>query len=262
MRAVLLSLVALALIGCGPSESEKAAQAAREHISAAARADWSGGIDAAKLAESLRLCAEVQSLDCIKVKARVQAAADAITSCSGNDSALCQAVSNTKSLHQFKGGAATPLPAHPFYWSIGNELLDAQASTFSYRGEMWDGWLDRWRVVLLSVLGALIATVCGWLWWSWREAEAEEKAQADADRKAQEARQRAAHEYAKAEATRRAQDAQAKAVAQRAEENAAKTAQAAQDARASAEEAAQAEVQQVKEATAAALKAAFSKPKR
>ena len=188
--------------------------------------------------------------------------ADALASCAGNDSRLCRALSNTKSLHQFKGGAATPLPAHPFYWSIGNELLDAQASTFSYRGEMWDGWLDRWRVVRLAVLGALIATVCGWLWWSWREAEAEEKAQADADRKAQEARQRAAHEYAKAEATRRAQDTQAKAIAQRAEENAAKTAQAAQDARASAEEAAQAEVQQVKEATAAALKAAFSKPKR
>ncbi len=264
MRAVLLFLaLVLALAGCGESESEKAA---KEAIRAASQADFSQGVDAAGLAKSLRLCASIQSRDCIEVEAKAQAVADAVASCSGNDSALCRAVSNTASLRQFKGGAAAVLPDHPFYWSLGNELLDAQASTFGFRGEMWGRWHATWRGWLLAALAGVVSLVAGWLWIDWRQAEADERAQADAARKAQEARQRAAQEHAKAEATRKAKEAareaaeaQARAEATRRAEIAAK---AAAEAKAKAEAKAQEEAQQVKDATAAALAAAFGKPKR
>ena len=263
MRAALLLLVVLMLAGCGESEGEKAAKAA---IKAASRADFSEGVDVAGLSESLALCRQSYRDGCGAVEAKAQAIADATASCAGNDSRLCRAIANTKGLHQFTGGRAAPIPAHPFYWNLGNELLDAQASTFGYRREIFDGWLERWRVVLLAALGGVLAAIGSWLWWSWREDEAEEQAQEEAAKRAQEARQRAAQEHAKAEAARRAQDAARKAAddrarteAQQAAENAAKAAAEAQK-RAEAE--AQAEAKQVKEATAAALAAAFAKPKR
>ena len=256
-------LVVLALAGCGESEGEKAA---RERIRAAAHADFSQGVDVAGLAESLALCRQSYRDGCGTVEGKAQAVADAVASCVGNDSTLCRAVSNTDSLRQFQGGRAAPLPEHPFYWSLGNELLDAQASAFGYRGEMWDAWLDRWRGWLLAGLAGIVSLVAGLAWINWREAEAEERAQAEATRKAQEARQRAAQEHAKAETTRKAQEAareaqeaKARAEAEREAENAAR---AAAEARAKAEAEAQAEAQQVKDATAAALAAAFKKPKR
>lgn len=258
MRAVLLFLVVALLAGCSETESEKAAKAA---IRAASQADFSQGVDVVALSESLALCRQSYRDGCGAVEAKAQAVADAVASCSGNDSALCRAVLNTASFRQFKGGAAAPLPAHPFYLNIGNELLDAQASAFGYRGEMWSDWLARWRGWLLAALAGIVSLVAGWFWINWREAEAEEQAQAEATRKAQEARQKAAQEFTKAEAARKAQEAAREASEAQERAEATRRAEIAAQEAAEAKAKAEAEARAVKEATAAALAAAFKKPK-
>ncbi|SDH70902.1 hypothetical protein [Propionivibrio dicarboxylicus] len=265
-------IIIVALIVCGLTYCNRK-DPAQELIHVTAHSDWEKSFNAEDLAQTLKLCGSSQSSDCTKVKDRAQAVADAVASCVGNDSTLCQTVTNTEQLRQFKGGRAMPLPNHPFYWRIGNELLDTVGPLLNYRDEMWSEWCYRWRdtwrflaTAVLAVSSVLIIVVVRRRWQLQRQDTADKRALEEAERQAKAVRKRAEQERAKAEATRREQEAASEAAEAAARVEATRKAQdaarAATEAAARIEAEARAEAQQVKEATAAALAAAFKIPKR
>jgi hypothetical protein len=262
MRIALI-LFALLAAGCNESASEKAEKAAMTTIRSTAEIDFTQRGDINLLSSAIELCLQSSRDGCTAVALKTKIVADAVASCANNHSQLCQTISTMQALRHFDGGVARHLPDHPFYWSLDNQLLDAQEETFNFRNEMWHDWLDRWRVFLWQML-ALILTIAILWFMFWLHFETE------AARKTKEAKTRAAEAQAKTEEARRIQEAARRAQeATRADAEAQATAKAARRAKKAAELVAEAqarieieakeEAKRVKDETAAAIAAAFGK---
>lgn len=164
MLRLFLLVGAALLLGACQREDPLALQ--RDSAHAAAAADWSDGIDFDQLAEAVATC-EVfgdKLRDCTTVMRRRREVVDAIASCAGHSSELCQALRAGAARHPIPVGRLGPgqaviLPDHSFYWSLPNELLAAQDARFGYRAEMWAAWWARWQTIVQWLLGLTLIGV-------------------------------------------------------------------------------------------------------
>lgn len=257
---VALFLLAFLVAGCHESASEKAEKTALMNVRAAASIDFTQQGDINTLSKAIENCLQSHRDGCDVVREKTKTVADAIATCANHDSSLCYVISKIQALRQFNGGTARHLPNHPFFWSLGNELLDAQASSFDFRSEMWDSWLDRSRIFLWLTLAGILTTAALWfLFYLFFEDIARKEAQ-ETCRRASEAQNKELEARRIQEAAREAAEAQARAKSVQREQNAAREAAAAQEqVRKNAEE----EERRLDAEVEAALESAFKKkPKR
>lgn len=264
---VFLIAVALVVVGCGKIEEPKAeptdamlwdmiiSEIDRNIIRITAASQWSDGINPEQMAKALTLCEKHRSSlekDCQHLAQRAKTIADAAASCQQNATELCRSLLATPKLDLLGKGEARPLPEHPFYKKIGNELLDAHAQKLGYRSEVFGTWLARWSPAFLGALLLVLLYLGRRLQVLRKEAEAEaayeRECEAHQQMRAQEAERRAAEAAAEAAARAKAQKEaqraaeQAKREAREAAEQAAEEAEreaAAEAARRAAEQAEQ-----------------------
>ena len=61
-----------------------------------------------------------------------------------------------KDFAQLPQGIGNPLPSSPFYWGLGNPILDRYTSQTGYRAEVSQQWLQANRQPLLAALATLL----------------------------------------------------------------------------------------------------------
>ncbi len=161
--ATLATFLMLLLIGCSDNATEVAREAATRNAEIVANFDWENTIPEEKLYLGAVDCITTDAL-CAPLTARLQAMADALASCT-NSTSLCKSVkqfaaSGKPILGVLPKGYATPMPTHPFYWSLKNPLLEARSSKFNYRMEVAKFWLRELNPAIY-VLSVLLA-IAGW----------------------------------------------------------------------------------------------------
>lgn len=303
-KAFLISFsIALGMVGCGkidePKEEKQAepseamlwrklkedadriiSKTERNIIRITAASQWSDGINPEQMAKALTLCEKHRSSlekDCQHLVQMAKTIADAAASCQQNTTELCRSLLATPGLDLLGKGEARPLPEHPFYKKIGNEILDAYAPKLGYRSEVFGTWLARWSPAFLGALLLVLLYLGRRLQVRRKEAEAEaayeRECEAHQQMRAQEAERQAAEAAAEAAARAKAQKEaqraaeQAKREAREAAEQAAEEAEreAAASAARRAEEEAEREAhekaidEKLKADLAAAMAGAFQK---
>lgn len=162
LRLILISCLLL-LGGCDTKDSNKAAlqsQVARE-ADMLARSDWGADYDFEALVRGVGQCLQYE-MPCRKLAERIGILANGFASCDGS-SRLCvelkAKLASTEHMALFRNGLAeVEMPAHPFYFSLGNELLNTYQGRYGYRAEMFELWLQEWKFVLMFLGG--VTCIC------------------------------------------------------------------------------------------------------
>lgn len=165
MQLLRLILIACLLLlgGCNTKDSNKAAlqsQVERE-ADILARSNWGADYDFEALVQGVGQCLQYE-VPCGKLAKRVGILANGFASCDGT-SRLCAELKakldSAEHMALFRNGLAeVVMPAHPFYFSLGNELLDTYQGRYGYRAEMFELWFQEWKFVLLFL--AWVTSIC------------------------------------------------------------------------------------------------------
>lgn len=164
----ILTLCVLVLVGCGESATEKQARLAEEQ-------ETRRQVELATPTDRMSLylinqaetrCQEYPVPECGRITTIRQDIADAVVSCQGNTSRLCQLMAyptqhQPEEVAQLPTGNRVILPSSPFYWGLGNPILDRYASQTGYRAEVGREWLQAHRLALQVVAAALAALLLG-----------------------------------------------------------------------------------------------------
>lgn len=158
---ILIYFICILFIGC--TYDDPATLNAKRILQVVTSADWSKEVNLDDLAYAIGICHERPIEMCDQVKRDAQAIADARVSCQNNGSSLCQQILRASTIKAnafavFPPGKAMLLPDHPYYWRIGNKLLDARDKSFGFRREMWGRWYFRNRHAVNLVLAVFIFT--------------------------------------------------------------------------------------------------------
>ena len=159
----ILLLCALVLVGCSESAAEKQARQAEEQETRhqIALAIPTDGISLYLINQAETRCKTYPVHECSDITTLRQDIADAVASCAGNTSRLCQLMTfpiqhQPKDFAQLPQGIGKPLPSSPFYWGLGNPILDRYTSQTGYRAEVSQQWLQANRQPLLAALATLL----------------------------------------------------------------------------------------------------------
>ena len=154
---------ALVLVGCGESAAEKQARQAEEQETRrqVALAMPTDRMSLYLINQAENRCKTHPVHECSDIATLRQDIADAVASCSGNTSHLCQLMvypvqHQPEDFAQLPQGIGNPLPSSPFYWGLGNPVLDRYATQTGYRAEVSKQWLQANRQPLWAVLAALL----------------------------------------------------------------------------------------------------------
>lgn len=167
-HTITLLLFALVLAGCGESAAEKQARLAEEQET---RRQVELAIPTDRMSlylinQAETRCQEYPVPKCGRITTIRQDIADAVASCLGNTSRLCQLMAypaqhQPEDVAQLPTGNRVMLPSSPFYWSLGNPILDRYASQTGYRAEVGREWLQAHHLALQVVAAALAALLLG-----------------------------------------------------------------------------------------------------
>lgn len=189
-----LMVLMVLLFGC--TQDDSSTTAAKRAVQTAVGADWKQGIDIVNLADAFQKCQLKPFTECVEVERRGQSVTSALASCQNNDARLCNAVRNSAKKYaddfaKLPQGATIALPKTPFYWHIGNDLLDVQAENFDFRHERWLIWWNSNHYMLMLIFGTIIGAMAweSYLYLQKRLAiAAEEKVWLETETQLQEAR--------------------------------------------------------------------------
>jgi hypothetical protein len=162
-KFALFAAVLIFLNGCSDSPTEAARKAATRKAELVAGFDWENTIPAEQLRLSAVECKRT-SAACALLTTKLEVIADAMASCT-NATALCASVrefagSGSPLLEVLPEGYPTVMPAHPFYWSLDNPLLEARSSRFKYRMEVTQLWLNELHPAIYFFL--VLVVIAGW----------------------------------------------------------------------------------------------------
>lgn len=225
---------ALVLVGCGESAAEKQARQAEEQETRrqVALAMPTDRMSLYLINQAENRCKTHPVHECNDIATLRQDIADAVASCAGNTSHLCQLMAypvqhQPEDFAQLPQGIGNPLPSSPFYWGLGNPVLDRYATQTGYRAEVSKQWLQANRQPLWAVLAALLTLLlvyAGKLLHTAHQAhkrealkcqqQAEEQADKEALARKQAEEQAAAQQAEQAEAQRLAHERQRREQAQ------------------------------------------------
>lgn len=165
IRTLLLLTLLLSLSGCD-DDAENARKTAASQAEKVTQISWDEGLPENQLASAAKSCHSTGA-SCTNLMEQLQEIKNGISSCT-DGSRLCRAIakyvtSESPLLPQLPHQTAiVAMPTHPFYYNIGNDLLDSQSSRFGYRTEIWWSWWLQWKLIVIAAMATLALFGCVW----------------------------------------------------------------------------------------------------
>lgn len=155
------------LVGCAYKEQDKVIK----KVESIVNVDWDEYVPLDDMIIAHKQCKEYSELDpCKKLESQLQDIATSLESCKSQipRSTLCSAVINTISAHPIENilpeTDAPSMPQHPFYLSLPTRLLDSQSRRYSYRKEVWDDWIQKYRFLFRKMILSTIIFLVALVW--------------------------------------------------------------------------------------------------